>query len=126
MKGIEKILDHYKNPRNFGRLSNPDIVHKEGEPSCGDEVRLELKIASERIEDVKFTGKGCSVCIASASLLTENIKGKRIDEIKEMKPDDLFTLLGVELTETRKGCALLPLKALKIGLFGRWEFDESL
>jgi len=68
---MEILLDHYQNPRNFGHLENPDIVHEEGNPSCGDQIRIEIKLEDNKIADIKFTGKGCTISQASASILTE-------------------------------------------------------
>ena len=77
----EFILDHYKNPRNYGTIENADASFEEGIPSCGDVVRLDLKLKNGRLEDVKFSGKGCAISQASCSIMTEQVIGKSVDEI---------------------------------------------
>src|SRR5207302_4800800 len=92
----EYILDHYKNPRNFGRLENADISHEEENPLCGDIVGIDVKLRDGVIEDVKFHGRGCAISQASASLLTERVKGKPLDEAKQLTKDDVLEELGID------------------------------
>lgn len=113
----ENILDHYKNPRNFGRMKNPDIFYEEENPFCGDKIGMEIKWKIENgkwkiVKDVKFYGEGCAISMATASMLTGKVKGKSLQEIKKLKPKDILKLLGVNLTPTRLKCALLPLEVL--------------
>jgi nitrogen fixation NifU-like protein len=111
----EVILDHWRNPRNKGRLESPDVVAVEANPVCGDVVRLELALKDGRVEDVRFDGQGCAISQASASLLTEMIKGRPVDEVQGMRDEELLAALG-GVIKTRLSCALLPLRALRKGL----------
>jgi nitrogen fixation NifU-like protein len=112
------ILDYYRNPRNFGDLPNPDVRAKDSNPLCGDIIEMQLKIKDSRVEDVRFKGKGCAISQASASMLTEVIKGKTLDEIKALGKTDVLDLLGIDPGPTRIKCALLGLKVLKLGVYG--------
>lgn len=109
----ENILDHYRNPRNFGRLDNPDAKFKEHNPLCGDQYEFQIKVSDDTLKEVKFDGDGCAISMASASLLSELVRGKKISEIKKLSPDDIFKLLGITVSPARIKCALLPLSALK-------------
>ncbi len=111
----EVILEHWKNPRNKGRLSNPDLVGVEVNPLCGDAVRLELKVSEGKVADVRFDGHGCAISQAAASLLTELIQGRTLAELREIKDDELLSALG-GVIQTRLNCALLPLRALRKAL----------
>ncbi len=112
----ETILDHYKYPRNFGVIDKASIKSKESNISCGDEVEMFLNINKNKINEVKFKGKGCAISLASTSILTESIKGKNINEIKKMDSDDLFKLINVQISPSRIRCALLGFSALKLGV----------
>lgn len=124
----EQILEHARHPRNFGHLLAPTVVREERNPLCGDQIRLELAIADDVITDVRFTGRGCAISQASASLLTEVIKGKSVEEAKHFSKDDLLDLIGIPLAHnpSRLKCALLSLKALKAGLYGVGQEDEDI
>jgi len=113
----EVILDHWKNPRNKGRLPDPDLVGVEVNPLCGDAVRLELKVTEGKVADVRFEGQGCAISQASASLLTELIRGRTLEELRNMKDEELLSALG-GVIQTRLKCALLPLQALRKALRG--------
>lgn len=109
----EIILDHYKHPRNAGKLDAPTHAHKEHNPSCGDIIDMTLLVGDEeKIEDVKFEGRGCAISQASASLLTEAVKGKTVAEVRAMDQEALFKLLAVPVHGARIKCALLSLKTL--------------
>jgi len=112
------ILDYYRNPRNFGDLPNPDVRAKDSNPLCGDIIEMQLKITDGRVEDVRFKGKGCAISQASASMLTEVVKGKTLDEIKSMSKTDVLNLIGIDPGPTRIKCALLGLKVVKLGVYG--------
>jgi nitrogen fixation NifU-like protein len=115
----ELILDHYRNPRNKGKLENPDISYEEDNPLCGDHIHLELILDSEdRVTDVAWEGDGCAISMASASMLSENIKGKKLEELRHLGKDDILDMLGIELGPVRLKCALLSLKVLKAGAYG--------
>lgn len=110
------IVDNYKNPMNKGRMRNPDVSVEDSNPLCGDKIRIELKIKDKKVSDVKFSGKGCAISQAAASLLTEEIKGKSLKKIIGMKNEMITSLLGIELSANRIMCALLPLKVVKIAV----------
>jgi nitrogen fixation protein NifU and related proteins len=112
------ILDYYRNPRNFGDLPNPDVRAKDSNPLCGDIIEMQLKIEDGKIEDIRFKGKGCAISQASASMLTETVKGKTLDEVKSMSKTDVLNLLGIDPGPTRIKCALLSLKVVKLGVYG--------
>jgi nitrogen fixation NifU-like protein len=121
----EYILDHYKNPRNYGRLEHADITHEEDNPLCGDVVGMDFQIKNGMIEDIKFHGRGCAISQASASLLTERIKGLSLDDAKKINKDDVLGELGIDISPARIKCALLPLKVLKVGAYGLADEDEE-
>ena len=113
----ENILDHYKRPRNFGKIENASVHHHEKNPLCGDELDIFLAIGKDRkIADVKFSGHGCAISQASASMLTEEIKGKSIDELNSMTKENILKLLGIPISPVRLKCALLSLDTLKNGI----------
>jgi len=113
----EVILEHWRHPRNRGRLPNPDVAAVEANPLCGDVVRLELKLKDGVVEKAKFEGDGCAISQAAASLLTELVTGKSVEELKGLSDETLLAELG-GVIKTRLNCALLPLKALRKGLSG--------
>lgn len=112
----ELILDHFKNPRNYGTLEDADVSYEEGVPSCGDLVRLDVKVEGGKVAAVKFTGKGCAISQASASILTEKVTGMGVREILLLKDGDMLESLGLTVSPTRFKCALLGLKVLKKAL----------
>jgi nitrogen fixation NifU-like protein len=109
----ENILDHYKNPRNWGEIENADYVLESTNSSCGDLIRIYLKVENGKIISVKQKTLGCAVSTASMSILSENLVGKSLDEVKKISSDDLLKLIGMEVSPSRLKCALLPLEALK-------------
>lgn len=109
----ENILDHFKNPRNFGNLENADATQKEVNILCGDEVEVQIKVNGNAINDIRFNGRGCAISQAAASILTEFVKGKNFDEIKRLERNDILEMLGIEISPVRLKCALLALYALK-------------
>jgi nitrogen fixation protein NifU and related proteins len=118
----ENILDHYRHPRNAGVLEQPTHSHEEHNPLCGDIVRLDLHVDENNVIDqVAFKGKGCAISQASASMLTEMIKGKTLDEAKALNKESILEALGIEIGPVRMKCALLSLKVLKAGAYGLGE-----
>ena len=115
------ILDHYRHPHNFGRLKNPDIEDKKGNPFCGDQIGISIKLNPDKkkVREIKFSGHGCAVSMASASLLTDFVTGKSIEKIMELNYELVLSLLGITLTPTRLKCALLPLETIQSALISQ-------
>lgn len=113
----EHILDHYAHPRHAGRLHDPDIVADADDPSCGDQVHIELTLDSQgRVEQVAFEGQGCIISMAAASILAEYVQGRATDELAALSEEDMLTLVQAPIPASRRRCALLPLKTLQAGL----------
>jgi nitrogen fixation NifU-like protein len=113
----QQILDHYKNPRNYGELDNATFEHVGENPMCGDTIKMFVRVdEANRIEQVSFVGDGCAISQASASLLTGSLNGMRLDEVEEMDRDDILELLGVEVTPMRLKCAILAEKVAQDGI----------
>jgi nitrogen fixation protein NifU and related proteins len=113
---IEFILDHFNNPRNYGSLDDPDILVNGGNPGCGDVVTLYVKLdADDRIVDVKFEGKGCTISMAGASIVTELVKGKTLKEIEAMSYAPVIDQMGEDVVKSRLRCATLGMDTLKGG-----------
>jgi nitrogen fixation NifU-like protein len=120
----ENILDHYRHPRNTGTLDEATHSHEENNPLCGDVIRIDLHVNEDNIIDqVAFSGRGCAISQASASMLTEMIEGKTLDEAKQIGKEDILEALGIEIGPVRMKCALLSLKVLKAGAYGLSEED---
>jgi nitrogen fixation protein NifU and related proteins len=115
------ILDHYRNPRNAGTLPNPDATFEDNNPLCGDKIRMDLCIADGKITDVRFAGRGCAISMASASLLTEQIKGMRLTDIAKLGKDEVLANVGITISAARLKCALLGIKVLKQALAMKYE-----
>ena len=123
----ELIIDRYKNPHFKGELDPHDIAFEDDNPLCGDHIKIELRIdENQRIKEAVFSGHGCAISQASADLLLESIIGKSIDEVKNMKKEDILDILGIELGPVRLKCALLSLKVLKAGVYGLGEASDDL
>ena len=121
----EHILEHYKNPRNWGHLPDPEITHDESNPLCGDRLHIELQFreqdSQQVVDQVRFTGRGCAISQASASMLSETLEGKTREELATIHSEDVLDMLGIEISPARVKCALLGLKTLKMGLFSHWD-----
>ena len=114
----EVMMDHYRNPHNYGTIENATNRITEYNPICGDTVHLEMIINEGRIEDIKFVGRGCSISQASASILTETVKGKSISSLNDLTDQKYLMDLGVSLGPARERCALLSLNALRKAVAG--------
>src|SRR5215210_2566853 len=112
----EEIIDHYKHPRNFGQMENPDLHVEANNPLCGDKLAMDLRIVAGVVEDVRFSGRGGAISQASASMLTEEMIGKRLDELAKTTREDILDNLGVEITYARMKCATLSLGMLRLAL----------
>jgi nitrogen fixation NifU-like protein len=113
----EIILDHYRNPRNKGKLALADVSVHDSNPLCGDEIDIHLKIESNKVQEIKFEGRGCAISQASASMLTEMVMGKELEFLKDLRKEDILENIGLtNLGPARIKCALLSLKVLKVGM----------
>lgn len=114
----EIILDYYRHPRNKGTLDHPHIKAKDSNPLCGDIIEMQLELdGHDTVKDVRFNGQGCAISQASASMLTELVKGKKIDDVRAIAKEDILSLIGGQLSAVRLKCALLSLKVLKTGIY---------
>lgn len=115
----EQIIDLYKNPLNHGHLEDATFSYEEDNPLCGDVIKVDVKVDdNDIITNIKWSGEGCAVSQASASLLTDELMGKSLDEVKAFDKDELLELLGIPLSMARIKCALLSLKVVKAGAYG--------
>ncbi len=126
---MEEILEHYKHPRNKGTIANADIHFKDQNTLCGDEIQVYVKLDKNKmITEVKTEGKGCAISQAAASMLTDALKGKSIEEARNLKNEFVFDLLQIQLSPVRVKCALLALFAVKKGIYkylGEHYHDEE-
>ena len=114
----EMIVDYSRNPINYGEIENHDVTFHDSNPLCGDSIDIDMKIDENKVTDIKFHGKGCAICMACTSVLTEITKGKSIDEARAIEKNDVLSELGLEhLQAVRIKCALLSLKVLKSALY---------
>ena len=115
----ETILDHYNSPRNRGVLDAADFSHEDAGSVCGDEVRIDVRVAEGRVAAIAFSGRGCAVSQASASILTSFVAGMPLDEVEKLTNTELLEATGVPTGSARVECALLSLHVLRIGLYGK-------
>ena len=114
----EMIVDYSRNPINYGEIENHDVTFHDSNPLCGDSIDIDMKIDNNKVADIKFHGKGCAICMACTSVLTEITKGKSLDDVRKIEKNDILGELGLEhLQAVRIKCALLSLKVLKSALY---------
>jgi nitrogen fixation NifU-like protein len=121
------ILDHYRSPRNFGHLDRVDAQAEDLNPLCGDTIAMELQIDDGKVSDVRFSGKGCAISQASASMLTEEIKGMKLEDVARLDKEVVLQNIGIGISPTRMKCAMLGLRVLKsaaIGEIAGWPDED--
>ena len=119
------ILDHYKNPRNFGEIEPHDLEFHDHNPLCGDELGVHVVVdEAGKIADLRFHGQGCAISQAAASISSDELIGKSVDEIPQLSADWVIDLLGIEISPTRRKCALLGLKVMRGATTGDASWPE--
>ncbi len=129
----EILLDHFRNPRNYGSLPSADIAYENVNPLCGDRIRIELKIRDGRIEAARFAGDGCAISVAAASLLTEMVLDADINHEEIISPEKLLSALNSDIKLSRMKCVMLPLNAFRScveiynsnGLFSKQALEKA-
>ncbi len=112
-EALELILDHYQNPRNYGEIEDADVSLQGGNPGCGDIITMYLKFNDDRLEKVTYTGEGCTISQAAASMLTELLEGYTVEQIENLDYKVISEMLSDELVKTRPKCATLGLDTVK-------------
>jgi len=109
----DNILDHYKNPRNFGELDSHDLEFHDHNPLCGDELGVQIKVEDGKIADLRFHGRGCAISQAAASISSDELIGMSVDDIGDLSAEWVIDKLGIDISPTRRKCALLSLKVVR-------------
>ena len=121
----DNILDHYKNPQNFGELQPHDAEFFDSNPLCGDEIGVQVKVDDGVISDLRFHGSGCAISMASASIISDALIGMSLAEVERLDASWLQEQIGISLSPVRLKCGLLALKVVQGALFGRQEWPLS-
>lgn len=114
----DELLEHYRNPQNFGKIPNFSVCAKQSNPFCGDDIEIFVQFEKDKIKNIGFVGRGCAISMAGGSMLTEFVIGKTKKELTNFGEKAMLVLLGVEVSETRKKCALLAFSVLKDCIYG--------
>lgn len=112
----EYILEHYRNPRNYGKLEHPDVHAEDTNPLCGDQLGIDLQVEGDYVTAVRFQGRGCAISQAAASMLSEMIEGQTVQDVVKLGKDDILEALGIAISPARTKCAFLSLRVLHRGL----------
>jgi nitrogen fixation protein NifU and related proteins len=121
----EYILDHYKHPRNFGELEERDAEFSDRNPLCGDEMGVHIRLDGDRIAELRFHGHGCAISQATASIISDELKGKTVAEVAALDRHFVADEIGIELSPTRLKCGLLSLKVVQGALLGTEEWPAG-
>lgn len=122
----EKILDHYHEPQNHGKIENPTHVRSANNPTCGDKISITARVEDDIVKDIKFTGDGCTISQAATSIVTDEIIGKSVEEALAIDREKVIELLGVDVGIGRIRCALLGIRTIQKALeFGKVESNEK-
>ncbi len=121
----ERVLDHFQNPRNFGQLDQPDISLEQSNPACAaDRIRLDLRFEEGEIVDVRFSGQGCVISLAAASILTERIKGALLADLQDLSRDEFLEMLAISPRASQLKCALLAPEIFREAAYGEPEWPR--